>query len=118
MTLLNKKGVSGLIRHTKHKVNNRPFEELTVVKKVDNSVLLMRNVAIETEVMENNAVWRFKTYEAFKDKAINISDEYGVDFDEVELPAPTEKPIKSLDGYSEVLFVARIPINIIRKELN
>ena len=57
----------------------------SVVKKVDNSVLLMRNVAIETEVMENNAVWRFKTYEAFKDKAINISDEYGVDFDEVEL---------------------------------
>ena len=30
----------------------------------------------------------------------------------------TEKPVKCLDGYSEVLFVARIPINIIRKELN
>ena len=118
MTLLKGKGVSGLSGHTLQKVNNRPFEELTVVKKADDCVLLMRNVAIETEVMQNNAVWRFKTYEAFRDKAINISEEYGVDFDEVELPAPTEKPMKCLDGYSEVLFVARIPINIIRKDLN
>ena len=118
MTLLKGKGVSGLSGHTLQKVNNRPFEELTVVKKADDCVLLMRNVAIETEVMQNNAVWRFKTYEAFKDKAINISEEYGVDFDEVELPVPTEKTVKCLDGYSEVLFVARIPINIIRKELN
>ena len=118
MTLLKGKGVSELIRHTPQKVNSRPYEELTVVKKADDCVLLMRNVAIETEVMQNNAVWRFKTYEAFRDKAINISEEYGVDFDEVELPVPTEKPIKCLDGYSEVLFVARIPINIIRKELN
>ena len=117
MTLLKGKGVPELNRHTVQKVDNRPVE-ITVVKKVDNFVLLMRNVEIETEVMENNAAWRFKTYEAFKDKAINISEEYGVDFDEVELPPPSEKPIKCLDGYSEVLFVARIPINIIRKELN
>ena len=117
MTLLNKKGVSVINRHTPQKGNNRPYEEFTVVKKVDDFVLLMRNVAIETKVMENNAVWRFKTYEAFKDKAINISDEYGVDFDEVELPAPTEKPIKCLEGYSEVLFVARIPTNVARKEV-
>ena len=102
MTLLKGKGVSGLSGHTLQKVNSRPYEEITVVKKVEGSVLLMRNVAIETEVMKNNAVWRFKTYEAFKDKAINISEEYGVDFDEVELPVPTEKPIKCLDGYSEV----------------
>ena len=99
MTLLNKKGVSGLIRHTKHKVNNIPFEELTVVKKVDNSGLLMRNVEIKTEVMENNVVWRVKTYEAFKDKAINISDEYGVDFDEVELPGNRLR--EALDGGEE-----------------
>ena len=118
MTLLKGKGVSGLSGHTLQKVNNRPFEELTVVKKADDCVLLMRNVAIETEVMQNNAAWRFKTYEAFRDKAINISEEYGVEFDEIELPAPTEKPIKCLDGYSEVSFIARIPINIIRKELN
>ena len=118
MTLLKGKGVSGLSGHTPQKVVNRPYEELTVVKKVNDFVLLMRNVAIETKVMENNAVWRFKTYEAFKDKAINISEEYGVEFDEIELPAPTEKPIKCLDGYSEVSFIARIPINIIRKELD
>ena len=41
MTLLNKKGVSAINRHTKLKVNNRPFEELTVVKKVNDFVLLM-----------------------------------------------------------------------------
>ena len=70
MTLLKGKGVPELNRHTVQKVDNRPVE-ITVVKKVDNFVLLMRNVAIETEVMENNAAWRFKTYEAFKDKAIN-----------------------------------------------
>ena len=33
MTLLKGKGVSGLSGHTLQKVNNRPFEELTVVKK-------------------------------------------------------------------------------------
>ena len=117
MTLLSKKGVSGINRHTTHKVSNRPYEELTVVKKIDDFVLLMRNVAIETKVMENNAVWRFKTYEAFKDKAMIISEEYGVDFDEVELPEPSEKSIKCLEGYSEVLFVARIPTNVARKEV-
>ena len=118
MTLLKGKGVSGLSGHTLQKVNSRPYQEINVVKKVEGSDLLMRNVAIETKVMENNAVWRFKTNEAIKDKAINIREEYGVEFDEIELPAPTEKPIKCLDGYSEVSFVARIPINIIRKELN
>ena len=118
MTLLNQKGVSGLTGHTKLQVNNRPFEELTVVKKVNDFVLLMRNLVIETDVVLNNAIWRFKTYEAFKDKAIKVSDEYGVCFDEVDIPMPSEKPVKCLDGYSEVLFVARIPINNNRKELN
>ena len=86
MTLLKGKGVPELNRHTVQKVDNRPVE-ITVVKKVDDFVLLMRNVAIETEVMENNAVWRFKTYEAFKDKAINISDEYA------DYALPVDKPV-------------------------
>ena len=47
MTLLKGKGVPELNRHTVQKVDNRPVE-ITVVKKVDNFVLLMRNVAIET----------------------------------------------------------------------
>ena len=102
MTLL--KGKVWIVRAHFTKVNSRPYEEITVVKKVEGSVLLIRNVAIETEVMKNN-VWRFKTYEAFKDKAINISEEYGVDFDEVELPVPTEKPVKCLDGYSSFVNV-------------
>ena len=78
----------------------------------------MRNLVIETDVVVNNAIWRFKSYEAFKDKAMKVSDEYGVCIDDVDIPIPSEKPVKCLDGYSEVLFVARIPINNNRKELN
>jgi len=107
-----------LLPKKRNKVVNKPFEEQTVVKKVEDIVLVMRNVVIETDVLDNNLMWRVKTYEAFKEKAREVSDEYGINFYDVEIPLPIDKPVKCLDGYSEVLFVAHIPTDVIRKELN
>ena len=47
MTLLNKKGVSVINRHTPQKVNNRPYEEFTVVKKVDDFSYGMTRIEIQ-----------------------------------------------------------------------
>ena len=125
MTLLNKKGVSVINRHTPQKVNNRPYEELTVVKKVDDFVLLMRNVAIETKVMENNAVWRFKTYESFQKKVHLVAEDYtgGVDENNICIESPIIMDVLDENGEPEadakviVSFAAKIPTNIGRKEL-
>ena len=99
-------------------VINKPYEEITVEKEMDNFVLLFRSVVIKTNILQNNEIWRFKTFESFKDKAMEVCEEYGSYFEDVEIPNPSDKSVKDLDGYSEILFVAKIPDCTNRKRLN
>ena len=99
-------------------VINKPYEEITVEKEMDNFVLLFRSVVIKTNILQNNEIWRFKTFESFKDKAMEVSDDLGVYFEDVEIPIPSDKPVKDLEGYSEILFVAKIPHNKNMKRLH
>jgi len=92
-------------------VINRPYEEITVEKKMDQFVLLFRSVVIKTNVLQHNEIWRFKTFESFKDKAMEVCEQYNAYFEDVEIPNPSDKLVKDLEGYSEVLFVAKIPDN-------
>ena len=90
-------------------VINKPYEEITVEKEMDNFVLLFRSVVIKTNILQNNEIWRFKTFESFKDKAMEVSDDHGVYFEDVDIPIPSDKPVIFMEGYSEILFVAKIP---------
>ena len=99
-------------------VINRPYEEITVEKEMDNFVLLFRSVVIKTNILQNNEIWRFKTFESFKDRVMEVSEEYGVYFEDVEIPTPSDKLVKDLEGYSEVLFVAKIPHNFNKRRLH
>ena len=99
-------------------VINRPYEEITVEKEMDDFVLLFRSLVIKTNILQNNEIWRFKTFESFKDKTMQVSDDRGVYFEDVEIPIPSDKLVKDLEGYSEILFVAKIPHNTNMKRLH
>ena len=78
----------------RNEVINKPYEQITVEKNMDQFVLLFRSVVIKTNILQNNEIWRFKTFESFKDRVMEVSEEYGVYFEDVDIPIPSDKPVK------------------------
>ena len=126
MTVLNKKGVSVLNRHTTNeKKSGTIYEELSTVKLINNDVIIQQSLCVNQNVVVNNMKWRAKTYESFQKKVHLVAEDYtgGVDENNICIESPIIMDVLDENGEPEadakviVSFAAKIPTNIGRKEL-